>query len=183
MAEKTLYQFKVTLRETRPPVWRRFQVHSHITLSQFHDIVQVVMGWTNSHPHQFRVGEAVFATPDPDDAVKVMDERKTRLNEVLSQPKTELIYEYDFGDEWIHDLVLESINPCPSRGQYPVVLDGGRKCPPEDVGGAHGYQRFLRAMRNPKDPDYEELREWWGDAPFDPEAFDPKEINETLRDI
>ena len=69
------------------------------------------MGWTDSHLHQFKIGDTVYATPDPDDAVKVVNEQDIRLNHVINHPKTRFIYEYDFGDEWIHDILLESISP------------------------------------------------------------------------
>jgi len=176
MKEKVVYQLKVTLRGIRPPIWRRVLVRSDLTLNQLHDVLQLVMGWRNSHLHQFRVGRTYFGTPDPELPFEVHSEKRIRLNEVLRRPKARMVYEYDFGDGWEHDVVLEAVIGAEPRGRYPIVLAGKRRCPPEDVGGVGGYYGFLEAIRNPKHPEHREMKTWWGGL-YNPDEFNPQEIN------
>ena len=174
---KNLYKLKVTLRGIRPPIWRKFLVRSDVTLGKLHDILQTVMGWTDSHLHQFIANNIIYGTPDPDsDMVEMINEKRVLLSRVLQKPKDRMIYEYDFGDGWEHEIVLEEVSSAPPRGKYPIVLAGRRACPPEDVGGPWGYAEFLEAIKNPKHPEHEEYLEWSGGS-FDPERFDPNEIN------
>jgi len=174
---KNLYQLKVTLRGIRPPIWRKFLVRSDVTLGKLHDILQTVMGWTDSHLHQFIANNIIYGTPDPDsDMVEMINEKRVLLSRVLQKPKDRMVYEYDFGDGWEHEIVLEEVSSAPPRGKYPIVLAGRRACPPEDVGGPWGYAEFLEAIKNPKHPEHEEYLEWSGGS-FDPERFDPNEIN------
>jgi hypothetical protein len=173
---KLVYQLKVTLRGIRPPIWRRIQVLSDIALSRLHTILQVVMGWTDSHLHQFLASGTYYGTPDPELGIERQNERRVRLNEVLRRPKDRMEYEYDFGDGWEHDIVLErTMSPVP-KGRYPIVVAGKRACPPDDVGGIGGYYDFLDAIKDPKHPDHHDMMEWCGGS-FDPEAFDVQEIN------
>lgn len=176
MEGKMVYQIKVTLRGTRPPIWRRVQVPKDVTLYRLHRILQVVMGWTDSHLHQFRVGDTFYGTPDPEFDFEVRNEKKVGLQDVLPRPKARVVYEYDFGDGWEHDLALESLVPALPKVRYPLVLAGKRRCPPEDVGGIGGFYHFLEVMGDAKHPEHRDMREWWG-GPFDPDAFDVQEIN------
>ena len=171
-----IYQLKVTLQGTDPPVWRRVLVRNDITLEKFHHILQVVMGWTDSHMHQFTAGRTLYGTASLVEITEAKDERKTRLFEVLRKPKDRLIYGYDFGDSWEHLVVCEEVVPPSPDGKYPWVVAGKRACPPEDIGGVWGYADFLAAIANPKHPDHEELLEWF-EGPIDPEAFDAQAIN------
>jgi hypothetical protein len=174
-----IYQLKVTLREVRPPVWRRFHVRSDMMLEQLHWALQLIVGWTDSHLHQFRAARAASGRARSAQVVESEDERRVILAEVLRKPKDRLIYEYDFGDGWEHELELEEILTVPPEGKFPWVLSGKRACPPEDVGGPWGYANFLKALADPKHPDHEDLAEWCG-APFDPEAFDVNAINRAF---
>jgi hypothetical protein len=178
-APTSVYQLKVTLRHSRPPIWRRALVPSNLTLFQFHNDLQALMGWTDSHLHQFEAAGKLYGTPDPELGPEREDERKVRLNEVMRQPKDQMVYEYDFGDSWEHDIVLEKILPPEPNVRYPVVIDGKRACPPEDVGGIPGYENLLEVIRDPHHPDYEEMIDWAGDE-FDPEAFDVGEANRAF---
>lgn len=179
MEEKIVYQLKVTLRGTRPPIWRRFQLPSDVTLHRLHRILQLVMGWMDGHLHQFRVGDTYYGTPDPEFGFEVKNEKKVRLGEVLRRPKARMVYEYDFGDGWEHDVVLEAAVPASPKGRYPLVLAGRRRCPPEDVGGVGGYYHFLEVMRDPKHREHKDIREWWGGS-FDPDSFDVQEVNRAF---
>jgi hypothetical protein len=175
-----VFQLKVTLRGIRPPIWRRVLVPSNLTLLQLHDVLQVLMGWTDSHLHQFEAAGNFYGTPDPELEVERKNERKVRLNEVLHHPKDRMAYEYDFGDSWEHELVLEKIVPRAPRVRYPVVTGGKRACPPEDVGGVWGYGHFLEAVSDSQHPDHEDMVEWSGEG-FDPEAFDVGAANRAFR--
>jgi hypothetical protein len=169
------YRLKVTLRGSRPPIWRRLEVDGGLTLAQLHHVLQLVMGWTDSHLHQFRHGTTYYGQPDPEMGMERENERRVVLQQVLRRPKERMVYEYDFGDGWEHDILLEAIAETGTSKVTTRVLAGKRACPPEDVGGIGGYYRFLEAIQDPKHPEHGELLEWGG--PFDPDAFELDEIN------
>ncbi|GMQ83028.1 MAG: hypothetical protein BMS9Abin05_2500 [Rhodothermia bacterium] len=177
--EGSIYQIKVTLLHTRPPIWRRILVERAYNLSDFHDVIQVAMGWTDSHLHQFIIGEKFYGMPDPAGWSDCVDERSVSLGEVLRKRKGKMMYEYDFGDGWLHEIVLEDILPAKSDAVYPLVVAGRRACPLEDCGGVGGYYHFLAAIQDPDHPDHKEMKEWWED-PFDPAAFDIDETNRVF---
>jgi hypothetical protein len=173
------YQLKLTLEGVRPPVWRRYTVRDDITLLKLHDLLQIIMGWTDSHLHQFVVRGRRFNHPDLDLPPPREDEGKVQLRDVLKKPTDRMVYEYDFGDGWAHALVLERVLPHELRARYPVILDGRRACPPEDCGGAFGYGHLLDVLAAPDHPEHEELREWAGEK-FDSERFDVGELNRVF---
>jgi hypothetical protein len=181
-SEPQIYQIKVTLCDSKPPIWRRILVPGDITLAKLHRILQAVMDWTDSHLHQFIVGEVYYGVPHPDDFVEVKSERRVRLNQVAPAEKSKFVYEYDFGDSWEHELLVEKILPPETSVRSPVCIKGRRACPPEDVGGVWGYAGFLEAIRDPNHPEHEDYLEWIG-GEFDPEAFDLDEINAALRHL
>lgn len=175
----SVYQLKVSLREITPPIWRRVQVPGDITLAKLHRVLQIVMGWTNSHLHKFSIGEVDYAEPDPDGSLNFQSDRRALLNNVVRAKQT-FEYEYDFGDSWGHAIVVEkTLQPQPGAS-YPVCLAGERACPPEDCGGVWGYQDFLEAIMNPAHREHEEMLTWIGGS-FDPEAFDLDAVNRSLR--
>jgi len=180
-AAQPLYQLKVTLLGSQPPIWRRFEVESGVTLQRLHGILQVVMGWTDSHMHGFRVPEPVQRGARrrllP---VETSEEKTTRLADLLRRPKDWAVYEYDFGDSWEHEIVLEAIVSRSSATCHPMVLAGRGACPPEDVGGVPGYYHFLEAIKDPKHPDHEDMVEWGGED-FDSAVFDVQAANHALR--
>lgn len=177
--ERPVFRLKVTLRGSRPPIWRRFEAPGDVTLYQLHRILQVVMGWTDSHLHQFRRGNIRYGQSDPEFGVRRQNERKVRLVDVLRKAKDRMVYDYDFGDGWEHDVALESVSPPAPGAQYPRVVAGKGACPPEDVGGIQGYYEFLQAIRDPKHPDHQGMVEWYG-GDFDPEAFDLDNTDRVL---
>jgi hypothetical protein len=99
---------------------------------------------------------------------------------ILARKGAHFTYTYDFGDDWVHDLVVEEVAPPEAGVSYPCVLDGARACPPEDVGGTPGYENFLHAIRDRKHPEHEDMMEWIGGR-FDPEKFDVAKANRRLR--
>jgi hypothetical protein len=179
-AGPSVYQFKVTLKGASPPIWRRFQVTDDITLYRLHLVLQDVMGWLNYHLYQFTIGGLRYADPDPEYDTTDRNAKKYKLWQVFGgRQKAKALYEYDFGDSWEHELVLEKVLPTTEGACYPVCLAGARACPPEDCGGVSGYARLLDIIRNPEDEEYEETMMWLGGS-FDPEAFDLDEVNARL---
>jgi hypothetical protein len=132
--DPSICQFKATLKGIRPPIWRRFQVPNDITLYKLHLVLPDVMGWFNSHLYQFVIHGTCYGDPDLDFEPGA-NARRVRLWQVLPQPKTRFLYEYDFGDGWQHEVVLEKVLPPVEGVRYPVCLEGARACPPEDCGG------------------------------------------------
>src|SRR5574340_573093 len=175
---KHIYQIKVTLDGTHPPVWRRIQVPGNTTLLKLHDILQIVMGWADYHLHEFTIDGTYYGDPVNDEYgdLGIEDEAKFKLNQVIYQEGQRLRYGYDFGDGWIHTLLVEKILPKQEGTRYPICLLGKRAYPPEDVGGVGGYQNFLDAIHNTEHPDHDEYLTWIG-GKFDPDAFDLEEIN------
>jgi hypothetical protein len=176
----SVYQLKVTLRAIRPPIWRRLRVPGDATLGQLHDALQIALGWTDSHLHQFRVGRNTFGVPDPDGwgAPFTTDERKVRLHEVAGV-KSKLIYDYDFGDRWEHDVVVEHVDAASPAEMLPVCTDGRRACPPEDCGGPWGYGNLLEALADSKHPEHAELSEWVSPH-WLPDDFNSDLVNKEL---
>lgn len=179
------YQLKVTLLQSRPPIWRRLLVPAEVNLGDLHTIVQVSMGWDSVgwdyHLHQFQVDGVSYGNPDHWDGwgPRVDDERRARLWDVAGVG-SRLKYWYDFGDDWWHELKVEKVTDDPSALAGPTCLDGRRACPPEDCGGIYGYEELLRILADPTDPQHEEMAEWAG---VDPEAFDVIEVNGRLEGL
>ncbi len=184
-AKPSIYQLKVTLKGIRPPIWRRFQVRSAVSLGELHTVLQVVMGWYDEHLHAFRIGRTEYGVPDPEwDAWGEMkDEEKARLNKVLTREGAKLQYQYDFGDSWDHEILLEKILPAEEGKHYPVCLTGRRRCPMEDCGGVWGWANLIQAVADPAHPQHEELVEWTEGQPLDPESFDLDAVNGALRQL
>jgi hypothetical protein len=175
---RELYQFKVSLRSTSPQIWRRIQVWEDCTLDQLHRVLQLVMGWENYHLYEFRIGGAKYRDPHPENEPEILNAKLTRICGVLLGIGSEFEYIYDFGDYWLHALVLESVlRPSPDT-LYPCCVAGERNCPPEDAGGTAGYEDYLRAMADPGHEQHEDMMAWRG--PFDPEAFSIEKVNKLL---
>ncbi len=177
---KTVHQLKVTLREVKPPVWRRIVVESGVTLGELAPVLEAAMGWLGGHLHLFDIEGTVYGIRNPEWEDIGLDESKFRLGDMFSSVGSKMRWDYDFGDGWEHDVLVEAIS-IPERGvEYPVCLAGRRACPPEDCGGPWGYANLLEALVDPDNPEHEHLREW---APldFDPTRFDKDETNEAMR--
>jgi len=181
----TVYKFKITLLESRPPIWRRIQVED-CTLDKLHEYIQTAMGWTNSHLHHFRIKEQLYGDPDlmqdNFEEMEYKDSTTTRISDILPQAgrRFKFRYEYDFGDSWDHEVLFEGVVQADPKVKYPVCLEGARACPPEDCGGIWGYADFVEAIQNPDNEQHEELLEWVGGG-FDPEDFDPAKATKAMR--
>ena len=183
-----LYQLRVDLDGAEPAVWRRLLVRGDVNLELLHAALQVAMGWTNSHLHQFvidrkrystsYVGQNVDADQEPD-----LEESEFVLGNVVTQEKTQFVYEYDFGDCWLHLLTVEKIIATAEPVcTVALCIDGENACPPEDCGGIGGYAELLRIIRSPKHKEYTTMRTWLG-GPFDPLTFNMAHTNKWLQKL
>lgn len=175
---KTL-RFKIKLLKSKPTIWRRFIVVDSMNFHELHLVIQNVMGWTNSHLYQFMDSdEMIISDPELMEEFDVTNSKKLKLSKFFNSPGTILMYEYDFGDGWDHELTLEKIITDGPKLLYPVCLDGAMNCPPEDCGGIHGFYEYLKAMKDVKHPEHEDIVEWMGD--YDADAFNLEKINNRL---
>jgi hypothetical protein len=180
-----LFQFKITLLDIKPAIWRRIQVPD-CTLADLHEYIQATSGWENYYLHQFQIDGVQYNQPftDGDDFdMNFEDETDIFLNKILpkSSRKARWIYEYDFGDGWRHEVLFEGFPQIERKIKDPLCLEGERACPPEDCGGAWGYADYLAAIADPQHERHEELLEWGGS--FDPEAFDAKKATKKMRKV
>ena len=186
-ANRKVYQLKVSLRGIRPPIWRRVQVPATSTLAELHGILQSVLGWTNSHLHDFECRGEHYGMPSPEDFVEVIDEAGVRLGDLGLRARSRIRYLYDFGDSWEHDIVVEQTLDVDPDVTYPLCLAGKRACPPEDCGGVGGYENLIEALNRAADPNQKASRgdrefvKWAG--PFSPEHFSLDEANGSLRAV
>lgn len=176
-----VYQLKVTLLDTKPPIWRRVLVDGASTLDHLHEVIQAAFGWWNCHLHEFEAGRTRYSVPDPDEdwGPPPKDERRTRLDAITSEG-SKFTYTYDFGDDWRHSIVVEKVFPADRTTALPACIDGRRACPPEDCGGTWGYRELVAILADPTHPEHDEHREWIG-RPFNPDSFDPSEFEDNLR--
>ena len=178
-----VHQFLIVLAETNPLVWRRIQVPERCTFWDLHVAIQDAMGWLDCHLHEFTVADMVsggvvrigipgdeFEGQEP--CLPGWEVLVSALFEIHRSPAT---YVYDFGDDWEHAIVHEGLVSAETGIRYPRCTAGARACPPEDCGGTSGYERLLEALRNPQDPEHEEMVQWSGGS-FDPDRFEPAAI-------
>lgn len=188
-----VYYLKVTLKDSKPPIWRDILVPSDLTLEELHYVIQTVMGWGNSHLHQF-IAEEVLYNDDietnnsdeygftRDENEQDRNEKKYTLSQILTKEQSSLIYEYDLGDSWTHKIELKKILPADSNARQARCLRGEKACPPEDCGGIWGYTDMLETLRDAKNSEKKEILAWLGND-FNPDYFDVDEINGLLRHL
>lgn len=153
-----------------------------LTFNDLHLVIQNVMGWTNTHLYQFVFERNSFiGNPELLDRTEVADDKETEMAAIFDKPKIKMIYEYDFGDGWEHELVLEKILEPDPKQFYPFCIEGEMNCPPEDCGGIYGFYDKLVALKDKKHPDHDDIIEWMGDG-YDTEAFDLASINQNLKE-
>jgi hypothetical protein len=155
----TTYRITVALRHVESPeVRREVAVDAGTTLAELHEIIQAAMGWNDEHAHRFS-----FGYDEVDEAAP--------LGRLLRKPGDTILYTYDFGDDWEHDVILGDIDHNYSGDSLPVLLSGQGACPPEDCGGALGYQRLKENLADPGHEGDDEMAGWFGSSSFDPEGF------------
>lgn len=187
MSERHIFQFKVTLKQIRPNIWRRILVPGYFTFWELHLAITDSMGWYDYHLHQFEVlnprsgRKELIGVPDTYGIVEVVDGKTVKIADYFTAPKCKANYEYDFGDGWNHEVLLQKILLPSPAVKYPICVGGKRACPPEDCGGPWGYQELLSIMSNPDHGEYKEHKDWlehmgYADGEFDPEHFDSQSI-------
>ncbi|MDX9789174.1 MAG: plasmid pRiA4b ORF-3 family protein [Desulfobacterales bacterium] len=173
------YLLKIKLDEIDPEIWRHFVVPAYITLDRLHDIIQIVMGWTDSHLYEFIIGKKRF-TEFPESKEDGFESGKYRLGDLIKLKGRTFDYRYDFGDNWVHEVTIEDNRYANPDLQSEVeCLDGAKACPPEDIGGVLGYGEFCEAMKDSSHEAHEGVLEWNG-GPYDSEEFSIEDINEEL---
>lgn len=182
MAKRPVYQFKITLEETHPAIWRRIQISDLGTFWDLHVAIQDSMGWLNCHLHQFNMPpleskEPVqIALPNGEfDDLNLLTCYETKIREFFSNDNRFCEYTYDFGDNWIHFIEFEGVYQKEEGKTYPLCLGGENACPPEDVGGIPGYENFVKIMKDPDHEEHDSMLEWYGSI-YNPEYFDVNNI-------
>jgi len=180
-----LYQFKITLLESDPVIWRRIQI-KRCTLDKLHEHIQTVMAWENSHLHQFEINGKICGDPELllegfEDEEDIVDSTVSSIDDGIpkSGKRSRFKYLYDFGDGWEHEILFEGCLRAEKGQRYPLCLEGARACPPEDVGGISGYVEYLEALATHDHEQHEEMMDWRG--PFDPEIFHPELTTRRMR--
>jgi hypothetical protein len=183
-AAKNVHRLKVTLRGSKPPIWRRFEVPSDITLARLHTVIQLGFGWEDCHLWVFETLAGRYGLSDPD--LEIRGATSKKLSAVADWPGDKLRYSYDFGDGWDHDIVVEAVQPAEQGVAYPRCITGKRACPPEDSGGIWGYYELLNTLANPQHENHAQMLWWLGissPADFDPDRFDLDGANKYLARI
>lgn len=178
-SRRSIFEVRVTLQHCDPAIWRRLLVAADMPLKQFHDALQISMGWQDCHLHQFIAEDVRYGVPDAEFDSEMKREAGVKLKTLLPKVGARMNYEYDFGDAWLHEVLLEEILPWPVDALLPRCVAGERACPPEDCGGPPGYADLLDALNDPAKPEHVTLREWLG-GDFDPDVFDISAVNFRL---
>jgi hypothetical protein len=181
-----IHQYRVSLQGIVPVVWRRIQVPESYSFWDLHVAIQDSMGWLDYHLHAFRFSGNERRTieigiPDQDSVHPVQSGWEVGIADHFIKPGVSALYEYDFGDGWEHEILLEAVLLGEPKQKYPLCLAGERACPPEDCGGAPGYQHLLTVLRSREHPEHTEMVDWLKGHirnyhPFDPERFDPQTV-------
>jgi hypothetical protein len=177
---------RAELREVEPLVWRRILVSNQSTLAALHNWLQWIMGWMDTHAHEYQVGDSIVAPEwwiheigtDFGEAT-YRDERRVSVARVVAElgGHGEFEYRYDMGDGWRLRMVIET----PPIGMIediplPLCIAGENAGPPDDVGGPHGYHEFVCAVADRRDEQHDDMLRWIGGA-FDPTGFDLNQLN------
>ena len=175
----SVYELKVTLEGTTLPVWRTVQAPSAITLHKLHSVIQAAMGWEDYHLYRFEIGNGEYGESDQYGMMTLLrDARRAWFGSEVQTGDT-FTYEYDFGDSWLHRIVVkQELSPEPDM-RYPVCIRGEGACPPEDCGGIYGYSELLEKLSEPTHEQHSDAVSWVGEG-FDPRAFDVAKANSRL---
>lgn len=182
MAQQPVFQLRVRLEGSNPPIWRRVLVPGGVKLAKLHDIFQSAMGWPNSHLHSFTIGDQLYGMTFDDFPEEELDETEYTIHVALRDSVRRFVYDYDFGDSWTHEVVVEDTTRAPYALKFGVCLDGEGACPPEDVGGIGGYRRLLDALADPLYEEHDDSVVWAGFT-FDPAAFSGAAANAALQRV
>lgn len=180
------YILHISITFSDPLIWRRVQVPGHFTLAQFHDVIQISMGWSDSYMHQFMIGkisyEPTMKSNRPRES-KRFDEHKYKLHTLEEGMQFMFTYLYGAGEGWEHVIQLEEVVAPERELKYPILLSGERACPPEEVGDIHEYQQLLIALETPGSKDENRLYEITGRPDFTPDSFDLQSVKRTVSKV
>jgi hypothetical protein len=174
-------QLRTSLQDIHPIIWRRLLVPGSVRLYKLHSMFQAAMGWEDYHLHNFRIGDCLYGMQFDDYPDDELDEKAVTVQTSVGGTRR-FFYEYDFGDSWEHEVVVEATWRMPIGLKFGICLDGQNACPPEDVGGYPGYQSFLEALADPDHEQHEHMVSWVG-RPFDPAKFDLGLANARLQRV
>lgn len=180
MKKNSIYIISMEIKEIKPKIWRKIAIHKDETFWDLHIAIQSVMDWYDYHLHTFglkdmKTGSKFDVGIPIEEDDDILPDWEYYLEDYLNKDNREILYRYDFGDNWQVPLKLEDITDAEPGKKYPLCLDGARSAPPEDVGGIGGYYRLIEIMKDKEDSDYEDMVRWYGGI-FDPEHFDISDI-------
>jgi len=178
---QSVFRLRIQLNDMEPAIWRRLLVPGAVRMANLADILLAAMGWSNSHLHAFTVGDRRYGMNVDEYPDGELDERKVTVLQALRDERR-FTFDYDFGDSWEHDVVIEDLTFSDVGLKHAVCLDGANACPPDDVGGTWGYREFLVAVADPTHEEHESYLEWVGGS-FDPTKFDLGEVNAVLQEV
>ncbi|MCF8224780.1 MAG: plasmid pRiA4b ORF-3 family protein [Bacteroidales bacterium] len=182
-AKDTLYHMHIVLMGFEPYIWRTALVKPEMPLAIFHRLIQQVMGWQDLHLHHFIKGDT-FYVPRLDDGgrgtMKQVDYSDLSIKDILTKQHERIIYEYDFGDGWQHEIWLDKIVTT-GKKDHPICLNGMMRCPPEDSGGVWGYMNVLEKLTKLDEDERKLFLEDNFKDDFNPDYFDKHEINQQLK--
>jgi hypothetical protein len=172
-------QFRLTLRNIEPAIWRRIRVAPALTLSELHHVIQILFGWSERHLWQFEIALQTYADyEDQFDELDLVPAKTTRLADLPATLKR-FAYNYDFGDDWWVEIAIEPSGEELPGGAHVLCIEGARSGPPDDLGGPWAYPEFLHAISNPGHREHQKMLEWVGGA-WNAEAFAAETINREL---
>ena len=168
MTQETIARLRISLNDIEPEIWRTVEMPVTGSLKMLHDVIQAAMGWQDYHLWHFEAGDRRYGVPDPEWPERnLAAARNVKLGKIIDRDVRKFTYTYDLGDDWRHTVVVEAVGLSDRDTQYPYFVAGERHCPPEDVGGLPGFERFLEAMSDVAHEEHQQLRQWYG-GPFDP---------------
>lgn len=176
-------QIHIELEDVQPRIWRRFVVPSIITLDRLHDVIQIVMGWSDTHLHEFVINGKHYSDmldAEEEEKRNCEEEGLFRLSSLINKKTSNFSYIYDFGDEWKHTIKVEKtdLDDDLEWGNL-FCIEGSGNCPPEDVGGIPGFEEFCKAVSDSKHPEHETMKDWYGED-YDKDFFSSEEVNMGL---
>jgi len=186
MAKKTtissktpkVFELTITLQDTSPLVWRKILTHEFIALDELHMLIQITMGWEDSHLYDFKINKKTYTDSESAEEMNTLAVNGVQLCDVLSDTK-KFIYTYDFGDSWVHEIKISKILDHDPRMNYPACIAGENACPPEDCGGIPGFEELKSTLAGKESQEKDELLTWLGGF-YNPTTFDPNFVNKYL---
>jgi len=178
-----IVRLKIELSDIDPPIWRRVDMPANFTLRRLHDVIQAVFDWLDYHLHQFEIGDRIYGAPEHEDedlgGERLYSDANIRLGDLLDRGVRQFIYRYDFGDDWEHVVTVERVTDPDESLEYPILVDGAHRAPPEDCGGSPGFEAFLEAMLDEDHDEHDALIDWYG-GPFDADDMDLDTVEARL---